>query len=285
MVSLLVSCAAFLLTDYASGKGVCGSTMQEPTVFARSQLDRWTRAVIEAIDHDAPFELLAQQLCATFYVMFSRSVVLVRAYLTVPFSSLPEHAGAWVQQLAEADVIGGELRDSAPVISLVGTAGRQAAWNCRLDSREHVGFPLFSSALGDRAPLLALLAHDARTIASLRNEGKPSHSPQAAKACRFVYTPDAAAGVEAKGRTLPLAPDFVADNGIATAFGLAAELEQGQSFYLVVFCSHSVTLDEVLQVGKALLHLKAHATHHMQAVFLDVDKPPVSQTRLLLQSR
>ncbi|MBI2461353.1 MAG: hypothetical protein HYV61_07695 [Candidatus Rokubacteria bacterium] len=68
----------------------------------------------------------AQALATAEHTRFDESVVIARVFLTVPFDALPASNKAFVQKLAESAGAASGLKGSTPVLSLVGTHGREA---------------------------------------------------------------------------------------------------------------------------------------------------------------
>ncbi len=188
----------------------------------------------------ATLEGAAQLATDLFYEEFCDSVVLVRVFATVPFGRLPAFNRSFVTELAKQHDIADLMHDDTPVLSLVGTRGAEPAWNDRRQSEGHVGIPLASTAFISRIPMMSRLltqigfdlegidsqAIDIRTLAGLSG---------------VFYVPDGATAVDALGRKIISAQDFVSSAGVKTVFGLAGSYPSGQAFLtLIAFCRQTI---------------------------------------------
>ncbi len=108
--------------------------------------DLWSRAE-PRLRQSNHLEEAAQEWVSTVHTTFEDAVVIARVFVTVPFSDLPDPNKRFVQQLVESKAVASQLKPTTPVLSLVGSHGREANWNDRRNSQGHVGIPLISSSL------------------------------------------------------------------------------------------------------------------------------------------
>jgi hypothetical protein len=73
----------------------------------------------------------AQELVVALQQKFEKSVVIARAFVTVPYGSLPSKNREFVQKLAETAGAAADLKPATPVLSLIGTYGQEADWRDR----------------------------------------------------------------------------------------------------------------------------------------------------------
>jgi len=99
----------------------------------------------------------AGALTREVYNQFSDSAVLARLFVTVPFDELPPTNKQFVQNLAKSAAADKALKNTTPVLSLLGTAGRDADWNSPSKSKGHLGIPLISSAFVGAIPMISRL--------------------------------------------------------------------------------------------------------------------------------
>jgi len=192
--------------------------------------------------HKAPFlEDAAQILLTALYNHFEDSVVLARIFLTVPFLSLPPSNEAFVRQMAESAGVASELKATTPVLSLLGTRGRERDWNDRRNSKGHIGIPLVSSAFVDSIPMISRV---------LKELGVPMHWVDSqdsqvvleamGRAASLFFVEDAANAVDHQGRKIIVAQDFVSKYDVVGVFGTGSVYPNGQILVLIVFCKEAV---------------------------------------------
>jgi signal transduction histidine kinase/DNA-binding NarL/FixJ family response regulator len=196
--------------------------------------------------------------------------VLARAFVTVPMKALPPFSAEWVRELARGKGIDSELTADTPVIALVGSAGRDPAWNDRKNSRGHVGIPLTSASFIDAIPMMS------RLMASLGGDlkwiGKRDVGEMVSRlgtATGTFYVAEAAHDTDAAGRRIISAAEFVQAHGVRTVFGLGGAFATGELIVVLIFCSVPVPRAVVEAFQGPLLHFKAAAAHLLGQVFVD----------------
>jgi hypothetical protein len=182
-------------------------------------------------------EEAAQELVAGFQQQFDESVVIARAFVTVPYSSLPSKNQAFVQNLAESTGAGADLKPATPVLSLIGTYGQETDWRDRRKSKGHVGIPLISASFVDAIPMISRLlkelgvpmswvdSHDSEIIAKTMD---PSGG--------LFFVDNAAEATDHQGRKIIAAQDFVSSYDVKSVFGAGGVYPGGQIVVIVVFC-------------------------------------------------
>ena len=182
-------------------------------------------------------ENAAQELVATFQQQFDESVVIARAFVTVPYSSLPPKNQEFVKNLAESAGAAADLKPATPVLSLIGTYGQETDWRDRRRSKGHVGIPLISSSFVDAIPMISRLlkelgvpmtwvdSHDSEIIAKTMD---PSGG--------LFFVDNAAEATDHQGRKIIAAQDFVSSFGVKSVFGAGGVYPGGQIVVIVVFC-------------------------------------------------
>ena len=87
---------------------------------------------------------VSQIYVTSLYKSLKPELVLSRVFVTMPFEKLEERSQKRCQELAKRKGLKDSLTDQTPVLSLVGSAGVEEAWNdCQL-SKAHSAFPLLS---------------------------------------------------------------------------------------------------------------------------------------------
>lgn len=152
---------------------------------------------------------------------FSRSFVLSRLFVTIPFHDLPENNKRFVERLAKSKSIISQLRDETPVLSLVGTCGRYESWNSRKNSKGHIGIPLISASFVDSIPMMSRLLKELEIdLEWLKNFDTDIVTKKTGKLSGLFYVEDAATNTDARGRKIISAQDFVARFHVKTVFGM-----------------------------------------------------------------
>lgn len=178
----------------------------------------------------ASVEQFAQGVCAYLHECFvgpdgERQTALVRFYATAPLGELPPEDAAFVHHR-----FGPDLPGSTTCLSLLGTAGTAAAWNDRTRSAGHRVLPLVDVEQVTSMPMVAgLLRQLGIDLHALVNADPDVLVLPEDSRYRVFHVPVAVAS--------PLVPDqgFVAEHGIASAFGFGGALPTGEVYAVVVF--------------------------------------------------
>jgi len=204
----------------------------------------------------------AQVAADVLYETFVESMVLVRVFAVVPYRRLPHTDRAFVDMLAVSKGFLGELHDEAPVLSLLGTRGRDAAWNDRKDSKGHLAIPLVSASFIRAVPMLARMLHELGVQLPL--EG-PSDKTLVAKMLSaglggVFHVPDAAVTTDPLGRKVIAAQDFVRAEGVRSVFGVAGNYAGGTSIAVLMFTRDALSRDDATRFLALVNELKASTT-------------------------
>lgn len=199
-----------------------------------------------ALEGSANLREAAQSCAGTVYEDHQESVALVRLYATVPFRQLPPSDRSFVAALAESGGARAALRESTPVLSLLGTRGNAPEWNDRQKSKGHLGIPLVASSFIEAIPMVSRLMHDM----GIGVEWLDTHDTQIVvksigRIAGVFYVRDAATGVDDQARMIVPAQDFVRANGIKTVFGLGGSYLNGTCIILILFTREFMERAEV----------------------------------------
>ena len=183
-------------------------------------------------------EEAAQALADVVHTRFDESIVISRVFVTVPFDDLPSSNREFVQNLADSAGAASDLKGTTPVLSLIGTHGREEDWCDRRKSKGHVGIPLISSAFVDAIPMISRLlrelgipldwvdSHDAEMIIEIIGSS-----------VGLFFLENASEAKDDQGRNIIAAQDFVSSHGVKSVFGTGGAYPGGQMIVIVVFCS------------------------------------------------
>lgn len=165
------------------------------------------------------------------------SVVLARLFVVLPFADLPAAEREFAIKLVGGD---DRLTAKTPCLALLGTCGREAAWNDRTQSRGHRVIPLIDRAFVSGAPMLAKL------LADLEIDLRPLDAGQPIDVRRMLgsqngmfYVPDAKTATD--GARLIIADrDFVSRYDVHTVFGMGGAYNDDVLAIAIVFTTESI---------------------------------------------
>ena len=171
------------------------------------------------------------------------SIVLTRVFLVLPFARLPELEKSYAEK-GVADI--SQLTPQTQILTLLGSAGKEHAWNERTSSKGHLAIPLIDRKTVENAPmiynLLASLGFDFLDLGSTDSIFLRS---LAGGLNKMFYVPDANSAVDAAGRKIIPAQDFVKKYKIHTVFGMGGAYLNGAVVLSIVFTSEDLTQQQV----------------------------------------
>lgn len=250
---------------------------------SRTQILGLQDRVRERIRDAASIEA-ASQWCVEHVAEAFGDAVLVRMFITIPYGSLPERERQAADGVAEAKGNRELLGDRTPVLTLVGTAGVEAAWGDRLRSQGHLGIPLCSAEFVDSIPMIAQLLREmgidiGEDDLALRHQ---SEKVLSAGWVGLFHVDDARTSKDGKGRFVIPNQDFVDRYGIRCAFGLGKAFGNGSVACLIVFANSLITRDQVSALVPIMNMFKASTTELMREnLIFKVIKPPSRSGRLI----
>jgi len=212
----------------------------------------------------------AEGLCRLFTERFD-TVVLARVFAVCPLASLPERD----RKFAEQNAHGEPLTDKTPVLCLLGTAGRQPAWNDRTCSQGHLAIPLSSSASVRGAPMIAQLLNDLQVSLRVFDEGGPIASRELmAGRSRTFYVPDALRATDAEGRLIIAATEFARASGISSVFGAGGSYVDGTVIVFILFCAETLEREVADRFASFIAAFKLATARLIQQRRLFDELPP-----------
>lgn len=158
-----------------------------------------------------------------------RACVMVRCYLTQPYSTLPPDLQRFAKRALGAVAIT-PPEPGMRCLSLLATAGDEPDWNDRRRSKGHQAIPLPSPHIVERAPMIAQLIREmGLDIASVIRPGASPRHPR----------PDQTEGVfhveEASGSPfIPAQAGFVDRYGIRSVVGFGGLLPSSSELFAII---------------------------------------------------
>jgi len=173
-----------------------------------------------------------------FVEMFTRSfdtVALARLFIVARYDTLavPEQdtAAAFAKRVGR-----GTLESTTPVLSLLGTSGALPSWNRREKSNGHRAIPFLDRSLVDGAPMIAALLSSLNVdLVALRGDPAVQLRHLSGGLNARFYVPDARSTLDARGRHIIAAQDFVQTQGIRTVFGMGGAYMDGKIVVAIMF--------------------------------------------------
>ena len=207
----------------------------------------------------------AQGLSAALLKEFT-SVVLARVFAVVPFARLPELDAEVALRFAEQVGAVELLVPSTPVLSLLGSSGVATAWNNRAFSSGHLAIPLLSKQLVEGAPMLAQLLADLKLDLACLDDARPIDSKRMMGGTnqRF-YVQSAKTALDAKGRFIIPARDFVLEYRVETVFGMAGAYVDGMIVAAIVFTTEKLEVQEVDRFPSIIANFRMATTPAVMA--------------------
>ena len=204
------------------------------------------RASIEANLEVAPTLVdAADALCAGLATAYS-TVALARVFLVVPYKTLPPAEQAVAAALATTLGRTGDLEPTTPVLSLLATRGVEAAWTKRESSAGHRAIPLLDARFVEGAPMVAALLASLRVdLAALRGDPSVELRKLAGGLNARFYVPDAQTTLDARGRHIIAARDFVSKYRVRSVFGMGGAYMSGALIVAIVFTTEVLTPAEI----------------------------------------
>ena len=182
-------------------------------------------------------EAAAEAFVGAFSAAFS-DVALIRLFIVLPVARVPEREGAFAARFAAADP---RFGPATRVLTLLGSRGREPAWNERRLSRGHLCIPLIDRKFVEAAPMIAKLLSDIDVDLAAFDDGRPIATRKLLGGKNgMFYVPDAATAIDATGRYVIADRAFVERYAIRTVFGMGGAYADGTLVTSVVFSTAKI---------------------------------------------
>ena len=213
-----------------------------------NQLVALQNRIISAATGTVSLEQVAQNYMDILFQELEESIVLARLFATVPFSHLSPFNQKFVNKLAHSKDINSQLSADTLVLSLFGTRGRAAEWNDRKNSKAHIGIPLVSRAFVETIPMLCqLLQQLGIGLEWLGSKDKASMVRTVGSISGVFKVTDARKDMDARGRKIIPAQDFVNEYGVKTVFGFGGGYLGCPTFFTTIIFTNEFVPDKIVQ--------------------------------------
>jgi len=213
------------------------------------------RARIRALFDDEPASVAAaaQRAVEFFYDELlddagEPACALVRLFKTHPYGDLPVH----LQAVARAAAAPAVPAASSRCLTLLGTRGREPAWNTPEASRGHRAIPLLSVEMVERAPMISqLITQMGLEIAAVVRPERALLLDRGDRSYNVFYVAQALGSPHIVAQE-----EFVARYGIASVLGFGGLLSSGDLFAVIMFSKVPIPADVADQFRVLGLNLK-----------------------------
>ncbi len=202
----------------------------------------------------------AQEFASLVADSFSTSV-LSRVFALVPYSALPVSDAKLATSFASAASASDLLTPRTPVLSLLGTRGKEASWNDRTRSASHLAIPLLSEEHVRSIPMITRLLGDlgVRLDHLVRNRSVDSRQ-LAGSTNQCFYIEDAATARDALGRLIIPAFEFVAKHDVKTVFGMGGCYVDGTMIVSITFAAEHASRQAIDRLPSIISDFKMATT-------------------------
>lgn len=205
----------------------------------------------------------AQQVAEYLFDKFrspngDHSCVLVRCYLTRPYSDLPEELKAFAEKASSQEVL-----PRTRCLVLLGTVGVEPEWCDRRQSAGHQAIPLLSTAAVEQLPMVAQLMAQLGVDVTDILDPDPEVIVDMGKRSYNVFHIEDAVG----SPYIPAQEEFVVPYGVRSVLGFGGVLAGGDLFSVIMFSREYVS-EVVARVFRALsLSVELRLMPHQHRIF------------------
>jgi hypothetical protein len=164
---------------------------------------------------------LAQKFVDICYEHFQRSLVLLRLFSTVSYSAMSAQDRQLVDKRANTSGTMHLLRESTPILTILGTKGLNADWNERDKSQGFRCIPLVSSRYVASLPMLCMQFMSMKFDFN-KFDDWDALIVENGSLCEYsgmLYINDAGIDKDSQNRMIVPRQEFVANYGVKTVFG------------------------------------------------------------------
>jgi hypothetical protein len=200
----------------------------------------WTERAASVAEHPYIADVAATVI-EGLYGKFEESLVMARAFLTVPYKILPERQQQFAVQFAHSVKLDNLLGPHTPVHSLLATRGRVAEWNQPRASRGHVAIPLLSEAFVSSIPMMSrLLKELGLPLSWVQDPGTVMERQMLGSEVGVFFVGDATHATDELGRKIIPAQDFVTCHSVHSVFAVGGVVFGGAVFVLILFSQEPI---------------------------------------------
>jgi two-component system, NtrC family, sensor kinase len=202
-------------------------------------------------------ENAAQKFAEVMHNELKDSIVLARLFCAIPFGDLPDFNRNFVARLAGSAGISHLIKDSTLILSLLGTHGKETAWNDRINSKGHVGIPLASTDFVDRIPMVSrLLKELGIDLNWISGDDTEIVIKKSGGMSGVFYVRDAETATDNMARKIITSQDFVRKYNIKTVFGMGGSYMGKIFITTIVFTNETLDKETVTKYTPIINYFK-----------------------------
>ena len=221
----------------------------------------------DAVKDCQSLEDAAQQYLSLLYETMENALVLARLFVTVPFSQLPDRNKSCVLEHSCKQGIAHLITGDVPVLSLMGSRGREVSWNYRQGSVGHAGIPLASRDFIHQVPMISRLFEQLGVdLDWTGTEGSQDILPSWERIGGVFYVEDAGTDEDDEGRKIISSQDFVVNYSVKTVFGYGAGYQYSPQFFTaILFARETVPIHIAERFVSQANIFKTETAGHVEA--------------------
>lgn len=213
------------------------------------RLDQASPALIAEIWTAASGTLRARPCVSEFaeaaldglYGCFRESLVLARAFLTIPAATLPPTLRREAEALAARSGQSHLLSPHTPVACLIASRGREPAWNDWRQSRGHQAIPLLSTEFVAAIPMMARLLRElGLPLTWMQDPGADLQRQTLGPEVGLFLVEEARSAVDEAGRPVITGQDFVTAYSVQSVFAVGGATFGGSAFTMIFFADERI---------------------------------------------
>ena len=193
----------------------------------------------------------------------SSSCVLARIFMVLPLRRMTEGERTWAGIFARTIERGSALAPATPVLSLLGTAGVESPWNDRAFSVGHRAIPLIDQSFVNSAPMIAALLSSFNLDIGTTNTGEIALRTAAGGLNARFLVGDAQTSVDAGGRFVIAAREFVARHEVRSVFGMGGSYVGGELVAAILFTRETMSEADVDRYTSLISTFKMATAAHV----------------------
>ena len=212
------------------------------------------------------FEAAAQRYVTAIRAAFGGEIALARMFMTIPFAELPEDLRRSAWNVVEGQALSAQVRPETPVLTLLGSHGREPRWCDRKESHGHAAIPLCSLSFIDSIPMVARMLQEMGVDLGLKlDTDRYVKNLLGVGWVGLFYVEDARTARDDHGRRVIPAADFVDTHGIRTVFGLGKAYGNGAIAAFVAFTTKTLSRAVIEQLVPTVNLFKASTNDLVRA--------------------
>ena len=202
-----------------------------------------------------------------------KSSVLVRFFMTYPYSSLDTNLRKSVDQMLNGQTAPQDMK----CLKLSATAGVKQEWNSTSDSKNHRVLPLLSEDMLKKNIMVHQFIHQMDIgISNVLNPDPGQSSELEGRVFNVYYVPDAVGSPY-----IPVQEEFVIPYEIKSAMGIGGMLPTGNLFALLIFSKTKIPHETANLFKNIALNVRMAALPFVNEKIFVIDKDEITEEERL----